>query len=368
MNAALSIAIVSTLCAALDRRSFAAALARLKGIVAAKPTNPALANVLIESIDDALVLTGTDGSVFVRVVVGADVVSHDVLLTLHRRLADICKGPNARLELASDHVTACGVTHRIASMPPTEFPPVPTPQGNVYFTLLRPTLARALAATVHAMSVDDTRPHLSSMLIERRGRELRFVAVDGHRLAMATLPDDGTEFSALVGRTTIEELHRMIATPGGLVRLRREGDRVWFVCGDEWVSGPIVDATFPAYETVIPAAPMGQVTLDRDELRTAVTALVPHGKAGVSITFDQHIWAAKLSTGDDDGNVAEAPIAATFEGVLPKSIGINGQYLRELVAALGADDHHVSFDLGGELDPIRVNAHATTFVVMPMRL
>ncbi|MBK6536169.1 MAG: hypothetical protein IPF99_43535 [Deltaproteobacteria bacterium] len=65
---------------------------------------------------------------------------------------------------------------------------------------MRPTLARLLRQTSYAMSYDETRPHLASMFIERRQGELVFVTTAGHRLAKVCVPDDGEEFSVLVGR------------------------------------------------------------------------------------------------------------------------------------------------------------------------
>ena len=327
MNAALAIHIASCLAATLDRRDLAAALARVKGIVTNHPSRPALAAVLLETTAGAMLLTGTDGSVFVRAAVGATVGARAQLLTPLRRLVEVTRGGRAPITLTADQLTAGGVTHRLAAMPTADFPDVPTPRGTVLFTLLRATLGRVLASTLHAVADDDTKPHLTAMLIERVGRELRFCATDGHRLAVARVPDDGADFSVLVGRTTIVELARMTAAPGGLVRLHRDAGRVWFVCADEWVSGPVVDATFPPYEQVIPAVSTGSFEVERDDLREALGALVARGRRTVAMTFNRTIGSVTLST----------------------------------------EDRAVTFRIGGELDPIRVDALGTTFVVMPMR-
>jgi DNA polymerase-3 subunit beta len=370
MNAALSIALAPTLLAAtLDRRALAQALSRLKSIVATRSAVPALEAVLLSGTDDALLLTATDASVVVRAAVPANVSSSwATLLVPLRRLLEVTRGPSAPLELLGDQIVTGGATHRLATLPTASFPVVLPPSGPVLFTLMRPTLARLLRQTATAMSHDDTRPHLASMLIERRRGELVFVATDGHRLAKAIVADEGDDFSALVGRRTIEAVERMVAVNGGLIRLRRDGDRLWFVSGDEWVSGPVVDAVFPSYEQVIPAASAGHVTLDRAELQAAVRTLAARGDGGVSIKLDREARTATLTSRNDAENLTEMTLAATLDGAPPTGLGLNGRYLRELVAALSDDDRRVTLGLNGELDPICLHAHGATFVVMPMRI
>lgn len=373
MNApaiAIATSAMVTLCASLDRRALAQALSRLKHVVASRSALPALEAVLLAGTVDALHLTATDGSNFVRVAVPATVTSSWAsLLVPLRRLLEVAKGPSARLQLAGDQITVGGATHRLATLPTASFPAVPPPGGAVLFTLMRPTLARVLRQTSYAMSCDDTRPHLASMLIERRRDELVFVTTDGHRLAKASVPDDGDEFSVLVGRRTIEAVERMVSVVGGLVRLRRDGDRLWFNSGEDWVSGPVVDAVFPSYEQVIPASADGRITMTTAEFAVAIRAVAARGTPSVKLRLDSVASAVTLAVEDSEGNVAETTVAATFDGVLPKAIGINGLYLRELVDALTDDSTTLTMQVTGELDPVRIDsAHGTLAVVMPMRI
>lgn len=372
MNAALAIVttLTTSLCASLDRRAFAVALARLKHIVNRRAALPALEAVLLAGAGDTLHLTATDGSVFVRVAMPATVTSAwATLLVPLRRLLEVAKGPNTRLQVAGDQITAGGTTHSLSTLPTTTFPAVPPPSGVVLFTLMRPTLARLLRQTSYAMSCDDTRPHLASMFIERRRDELVFVTTDGHRLARAGVADDGEEFTVLVGRRTVEAVERMVAVAGGLVRLRRDGDRLWFTSGDEWVSGPVVDSVFPSYEQVIPARVDGRITMTTADLGAAIRAVAARGAPSVRLRLDGAASSVTLSVDDGEGNAAEATVAAAFEGTVPEAIGINGQYLRELVGALGDEGATVTMQVTGELDPVRVDGtHGTTAVAMPLRV
>ena len=370
MSAAIAItATASLLCASLDRIAFSKALARLKHLIQARAALPVLEAVLIETAGDHLTLTATDLTVFVRVIVPAAVTSPGALLVPLRRLVELSRNRARQLDLAGATVTLGAARHRLAVLDTSTFPAVPTPGGEVLATLLRPTLARALAATTYAMSTDETRPHLAALFIERREDELRLVATDGHRLALARVADTGPDSTLLVGRRAIEEVERLVAAPGGLVRIQRDGDRVWFVSGEEWVSGKVVDATFPSYEQVIPEHFAGRVTFPTKDLVEVVRTVAPKGTPGVRLALLRDAGRIVLTVDDGDGNLTEATVSAAFEGELPAAIGVNALYLRELLGALSGDDRTVTIALNGELDPLRVDgAGGTTAVVMPLRV
>lgn len=369
MNAALAITTLTFLCATLDRRAFASALARIKHIVPRRPAMPVFESVLLTGSRDALTLYATDADTWVGVAIPATIATPGQMLLPARRLADLIKPGAGTVALSPNRVVVGEATHRIAAGDASTYPLVPVPPRECLATMMRATLARLLRSTTYAMSNDSTRPHLSAMLIERRAGSLTFVATDGHRLASASFPDDGAGFTLLVGRRTIEELERMAAAPGGLVRIHSTTDRVWFVAENEFVSGKLVDATFPAWEQVIPTSHSGRLTLSRPDLQAALKVVGRTGRGGVKILGDRRASRVTLSTDDAEGNLTEVPLMATFEGDVPTNFGVNGAYLRDLVDGLTADDREVTFDLGGELDPIKVDgAHGTVAVVMPMRV
>ncbi len=369
MSAAIAIATASVLCASLDRIALSKALARLKHIVTRHPSMPVLEAVLIESAGDHITLTATDLSIFVRVTVAATITAPGALLVSLRKLIEVTRSGARRLELVGASVVLGGVTHRLATLPAVDYPAVPEPSGEVLASLLRPTLARLLAQTAYAISEDDTRPHLAALLIERRGGELCFVATDGHRLALARAPDHSPAFKVLVARALVEELVRMTDRPGGVVRLRRNADRVWFESGDEWVSGKVVDATFPTYEQVIPDGHKGAITMPTGDLRERIHALAPRGTPSVKLAPDRDGARVRLTVDDGDGNVTEGEVLASFSGGLPDAIGFNARYLREVVSALTSDDTTVTMNAWGELDPVRIDStHGTTAVVMPLKV
>jgi DNA polymerase-3 subunit beta len=368
MSAALAVSMF--LCVALDRRAFAVALARLKHLVPRRAALPALECVLLEGAIDALYLTASDGQTVVRLILPATITTPGSLLVPLKRLVEIVRVPGAaKVHIAGDHIAVGAASHRVATLDPTTFPTPAAPQGELLGWYERVQLKEMLTQSAYAMSSDDTRPHLHALLITRRGGELAFVATDGHRLSLSRRPDEGEERTLLVGRDTVEELQRLVASPGGAVSIRHEADRVWFASAGEWVMGPLIDATFPAYEQVVPESASGRVRFTTSELREAVRALAPKGSQALTIKVPGGANTASVHVDDGEGNRTEASVLVSCEGKVPEGFGVDARYLRELLDALGDEDRTVTLALNGELDPLRVDsATGMTAVVMPMRV
>ena len=368
MSIAITPLLSTALACALDRRALAKALTRLKHALVRRPPLPVLEAVLIEGTGDTLHLTVTDLGVFVRVVVPATVATAGALLVPLRRLLEATKAGPSRIQIAGESVIAGAVTHRLVALAPDSFPSVPEPGGEVLATVMRPTLARMLRQTTYALSEDEARPHLCGLFVERREGSLACVATDGHRMAVARVPDEGLTFSTLLPPAMVRELTRLVAEPGGVVRLRRDGERVWFVSGGEWIAGRVVDAVFPTYEQVIPTEREGSITMPTSDLRDALHAMAPRGTPALKLVPETDAARVRLLVEEDD-NTTEGEVLASFVGEVPAVIGFNARYLREAVGALTEDDATVTIQVSGEVDPVRIDsAHGTTAVVITTRL
>lgn len=100
----------------------------------------------------------------------------------------------------------------------------------------------------------------------------------------------------------------------------------------------------------------------------AVRAVVPRGAICESLALQGDAGQVVLRV-DGGGNAAETQVTATLVGELLAAIGFNGQFLRELLGALSNEDRTVTFEVNGEIDPVRVDgAGGVAAVVMPMRL
>jgi DNA polymerase-3 subunit beta len=128
---------------------------------------------------------------------------------------------------------------------------------------------------------------------------------------------------------------------------------------------------FPNYEAVLPRDNNKAITLERGEFNDAVRR--------VTQLADQRSHAVKLSIGPDGVELsasspeygeAREQIEKEYKGE-PISIGFNGQYLLDFLAA--APDGPVRIELkdeqsAGQLRPLADEQYRYRYVIMPMRI
>lgn len=297
-------------------------------------------------------------------------------------------------------VIACGrARFKLHCLPPAEFPAAPPVSVHSYFEMPCSALADALAAVDHAISTEETRYYLNGVFVHGQQEagepmDLRFAATDGHRLARLKidLPDGAASWPAtIVHRETVGLLGKLLAAaakteekdapgPVALVESADEAPGHRFRIsmpaadgGDITIVAKAVDGTYPDYNRVIPAGFASSAVIARDELAHAikrVAVLASEKTRAVAACFREDELELTVTT-PALGEARES-IPCLYEG--PEfSVGLNGDYWRQALAALATDDVLMGFseDRAG---PVLVRASGPddadrlVQVLMPVRI
>ena len=267
-------------------------------------------------------------------------------------------------------VEAGRARYTLAGMPAAEFPDLPDldalatePAGvAIDSEALRRLLS--LAATV---SQDDGRPAICGVCLQGDGTTLRATATDGHRLTTATCDAPGLAIDAILHRGALGSLRRMLdASP--MVWVSAAGRNLVFACHGKRLVCRKIEATFPDWRKVVPAADVGTpVSVGADALLAELARVSPivDGRCGfVRLTLDETGLA--LDAAGNHGQ-AHAELDADWTGK-PEVWGVNPAYLRDACRSLGGN---LTLRLQDQVSPIRVTSDAAPsaiVVLMPMRL
>ena len=230
-------------------------------------------------------------------------------------------------------------------------------------------LRAMLTRTAFAMSQDESRPFLNGIFLTLKQRDLRFVATDGHRLALTkTEVDTGEEMSGIVPRKAVQELGRVLGGADQVAVAVRENQFFARTQGFELAS-KLVEGAFPAYEQVLPKAHPRRLVVEREQLIA--------GLRRVSVVADdrtkpvQLVAAArglKLKALSQELGEAEEELPAEFGGE-DLTIGFNARYLLEALAPM--EGERVVIELKDALSPGVVKSlgdEQNLCVIMPMRI
>src|SRR4029434_9210320 len=160
----------------------------------ANTTLPVLANILVETTDKGIRLSGTDLDIAVSTEVAADVEAAGAITIPAKKLAEIARElPPAPVRIAAageQRVTLdCGRTHfKILGLPRDEFPAFPNVRCTASSRIRSGALKRLISHTSFAVSTEESRPILNGVLWELKPDMMRMVATNGHRLTRMDLP------------------------------------------------------------------------------------------------------------------------------------------------------------------------------------
>ena len=360
----------------VDRDAFIRGLQLVHNIVEPRQTLPILANVLVEAGSDAIRLTATDLEVAARVSVPAKVTKPGSITISARKLMEIVKElPAAPLAIrVQDNAWVAlrcgGASYRLVGLAPDDFPAVGVGESASWISLDGKVLRDMLAQTSFAVSHDESRYALNGVLFTIQAKEIRLVATDGHRLALATRPlvNAGGGVSGIVPRKAVQEIARIVGS-GEEVQVSVTDNQFLLQMPSTLLMARLIEGTFPNYEQVVPKAHPRRITVAKAALSAAlrrVSVLSEERTKPVKLTLSP--GTLKLAAYHPDFGEAEESLEVEYTGE-EITIGFNSRYLLDALTAQTCEQ--VVLEMKDGLSPGVVRSfeeEGALCVIMPMRI
>ncbi|MGH7389829.1 MAG: DNA polymerase III subunit beta [Candidatus Rokuibacteriota bacterium] len=361
---------------ALDRDAFLKSLQMVHNIVEPRQTLPILANVLLEADGEVVRLTATDLEVGARVSVPARVAANGAITVSARKLAEIVKElPAAALTLkvgenAAVTLRCAGVSYRMVGMAPDEFPAVVPAAPPAWLMVEARTLREMLSQTGFAVSHDESRFALNGILFQFQPKELRCVATDGHRLAVAArgMGQGLSGVTGIVPRKAVAEIMRVL---GGSedVQIAITENQFVMQMPNFVMTARIIEGQFPNWEAVVPKNHPGRAGTKRAAFVSALRRVsVMAEERNKPVRFALAPGRLTLSAASHDLGEAEETLDVDYAGG-EVTIGFNARYVLEALAPMENED--VVFEFKDALSPGVLKSAADDgycCVIMPMRI
>jgi len=343
-----------------------------------RTTLPILANVLLESSGQELTFTATDLDVGIQcrfplsepVERGAVALPARKLTTVVRELPDEA----VVLETKKNHTATlnCGSSSfRIPGLPPEDFPVLPVAPATDGIKLSQAALKQLLVRTSHAMSMEETRFILNGALFMTHKDQMRVVATDGRRLAVAQvdLQEPAKQpFRAIVPSKTVRELERLLQSErdeAASISALKDNQLV-FRFGQVSIITRLIEGEFPQYEKVVPAPSKQALTCDRQQLIDAIRRVSLMTTAtSQAVVFE--LEANKLVVQKESSELGSAreEFAIEYSGE-PVTIAFNPEFWLDVLKVL--DEASVTVEISGADRPAVIRREDFTFIVLPMKV
>jgi len=249
----------------ISREKLQEGLAAVASSVPTKTTLPVLSNILIETTDRGIRLSGTDLDIAVSTEVLADVEMSGAVTIPAKKLSEISREllpAPVRIAAANEQrvTLECGKSKfKLLGIPRDEFPTFPAVRFNESWRVRSGELHKLISHTSFAVSTEESRPILNGVLWELRADHMRMVATNGHRLAKMQVPIKSS------GMPSAD----LIVPPKALEQIRRlfPADEELEMTTDE-----IRDRYLPALTELLPTAAAAGIDQNRGDQIVVSTA------------------------------------------------------------------------------------------------
>lgn len=364
----------------ISREKLQEGLTAVTATIPAKTTLPVLANILVETTDKGIRLSGTDLDIAVSTEVAADVEAPGAITIPAKKLSEIARElPPSPVKIASageQRVTLdCGRSHfKILGLPRDEFPSFPSVKFNESWRIRSGDLQKLISHTSFAVSTEESRPILNGVLWELRPDVMRMVATNGHRLAKMELPIKtaaAPSTDLIVPPKALEQVRRLFPEDEELEIARGE-NHLGFRSPFTSVFTRLIEGPYPNYDQVIPRDNDRYAIADRAALMSALrrmSIIASDQTHRIRLSFNAAMLRFSVQTPDLGEATDELPIRYTGD---PLDIGFNANYLLEILRYIPTDEVRLTFkapERAATAEPEGWSDAASYLcLVMPLRL
>jgi DNA polymerase-3 subunit beta len=358
-------------------------LTATQGVVERKTTIPILSNYLFEASADKLSLTATDLDLSLRTSCNAKVKKEGSCTIPARKLYDYVKllpDADITIKLLENHWVSirCGRSNtKMVGMARANFPSLPAFPTAGVVKIPAQVLRAMIAMTNFAISNEESRYTLNGALMVLKPESITMVATDGHRLAHVERPGEkfegvSGEMKTLVPKKAMDELKTLLdSTDAETIDFAKDESTLFFRIGQRLLTSRQLTGQFPNYEAVLPKEITKSVTVQGDELGSAIARVAQFAdERSRAVRLKLEKGELKLSASSTEAGESEDSIEVAYNGDA-LTIGFNAQFLVEFIIASGAGEIKLEFkdpQSAGQMRPADSEEYKYRYIVMPMRI
>jgi DNA polymerase-3 subunit beta len=320
----------------ISREKLQEGLAAVAPAVPSKTTLPVLANLLVQTTEKGIRISGTDLDIAVSTEVTADVEAAGAITIPAKKLSEIARElPPAPVKISAtgdQRITLeCGrAKFKLLGLPKSEFPSFPAVQFEKAMRIPSGDLQKLISHTAFAASTEESRPILNGVLWELRAEHMRMVKGIGPNSDLISPPK------------ALEQIRRLFPAEEELEVAQGE-NHLGFRSPFTSVFTRLIEGPYPSYDQVIPKDNDKFAILDKQAFSGALkrmSVVASDQTHRIRLSFNSGMLKFSVSTPDLGEAQDELPVRFTGD---PFDIGFNAAYLLEILRYMPTDEVKMTF-------------------------
>lgn len=337
----------------IDTATLRKAVQSAATFAAKKTTKPVLLCVKLESTEQGLSVTATDGEMSARLLIATDEPPESFsALVPAAHLAELLgkiEAETVEIETngAKTIVRAGSGEFEILGEDPAEFPDALNGIPEASATVKADALALLLTRSLIAVAKEQSRYAINGVRLEIDGDQITAVGTDGRRLSIAECACNGMRPGAcVVPADAARNLVRVLrSADGASVGLHIDSGRLVVVSERSTVSTQLLEDRFPQWQQVVPSGDGPSVTFDREDLIGVVDRVAVSSERGMRMVGMGADGDSSVSFSTEAANVGRGgeSVDGQVDGE-PERVAFNPDYLLDALRA--SDEATISVALG----------------------
>ena len=347
-------------------------------------TNDMFSGVLIIAEQNQITMQSTDGSFSIKCSIAANVYKEGRVMVPGKLMTEIArKLPSGTVTFTMNDNYACHIDcmqfkSTIMGYYVDDYPIMEDIIQNHAFHFPQKQIKDMLNKVNFVIPARDAHHYLTGCFMEISKNELRFVGLDGYRMALQIYKDDiimpsnKEMVSAIIPGHVIREVIQLLSddnNANNTVTFHLTEKHVMIIIDNTTVLSSLLVGKFMDYRRILPSQWATQVKLKKEEIRDSferASLIAKESKQNVvKISYDYNniIVSAKSEFGD----VSEQ-LDGEFKGE-KLDIAFNARYILELLRYV--DNEEILFSMNSSTNPCIITSaddDSFVFMVLPVRL
>lgn len=343
--------------------------------VIAKATLPILEGIYLEA-GEKLKLIGNCFDLGIEYTVEADIKEQGSIVIHARMLGEIIRRlPDAPVSIevfdgSKVRIECLNSYFEIRGMESETYPLPPSSENEVSFNMSQASLRDLIRQTIFAVGTDENRKIMTGALLEAENGEIKIVALDGFRMAVAhSVIKEDVKFKVVIPGKNMNEILRVLETADEPITVSLSGNLVSFEFNGCRIVSNVLDGEFMNYKSYIPSQFETVIKVNTKELIDSL-------ERASLITSDDKRYPVRFTIGDDN-----LVISSTAEKGLSKEqikienegsalqIGFNPRYFIDALKVISDENIKVSFTSSiGPCIITAIDQDRYLYLVLPVRI
>lgn len=355
------------------------AIQTVQKAIISKPSTPIFSGIHILTKENQLELQAMDLNMAISCTIDANISEPGEIVVSAKHFAELInKLPAESVTISKNtvnktiQVTSGKSEFQLLLMNEEDYPKFPTFEGNQSITIDDSMIKELIKKTIFSCSTDEARPLFTGILVEVADSKITFVGTNTHRLAIKSMPFNGTEpMSMIIPSKVLMEISRNLTgdkTQNVVISLLN--NQIMVEIDKVVIISRLIEGKFPDYKRVIPPKFALKTKVNIKELAGAVSRVALFSTDGDYSIIKMSVDANELtitSSSPDVGTGREV-ISCQTEGE-KLNVAFNSRYVLDILKNLEAEEAILSMNTS--LSPVCITCEQEPdyiYIVTPVRV